>query len=259
MTSYSTRVLTVLVALTVTAVVAVGTDVAARRRDDQILRVVTPRLAALEVAPLRLDGDANGLTLLAYPSLRFYDGRSAAASWLQEVPDPMTQAAWDAWVEIPTDVATKLGIARGDVVRVASPHGAIDLPAYPSATIDPGSVAIPIGHRYAPYHLAAGGFGSRESRPYVPAPPTPTNPVALLGGVADPVSGGLAYLGAKVTLTRTGARRPLAVLQATHDQEGREIAQHAELPAAREEALRGKDRELEPVGMYPAQPYPNYR
>jgi anaerobic selenocysteine-containing dehydrogenase/Fe-S-cluster-containing dehydrogenase component len=220
---------------------------------------VTPRIAAATVAPLRLEGDASGLTLLAYPSLRLYDGRSAAASWLQEVPDTMTQAAWDAWVEIPTAVATKLGIARGDVVRVTSPHGAIELPAYPSTTIEPGSVAIPIGHRYAPYHLAAGGFGSRESRPYVQAPPTPMNPVALLGGVADPASGGLSYLGVKVTLNRTGARRPLAVLQATHDQEEREIAQHVELSAAREEALRGTDRQLEPGGMYPGQHYPHYR
>ncbi len=39
---------------------------------------------------------ATGLALLAYPSFRFYDGRSASRSWLQETPDTMTQAVWDA-------------------------------------------------------------------------------------------------------------------------------------------------------------------
>src|SRR5262249_6412929 len=38
---------------------------------------VTVKVAATDPASAKLDGDAAGLTLLAYPSLRFYDGRSA--------------------------------------------------------------------------------------------------------------------------------------------------------------------------------------
>ncbi len=215
---------------------------------------VTPKVAAPDTTPAKLEGDANGFALIAYPSFRFYDGRSAGASWLHETPDSVTQTSWDAWIEIAEDAAAKLGIARGDVVRVSSAHGAIEVPAYPSPTIDPGAVAIPIGHRYMAYQLAR----------YVTAAPTSMNPMTLLGPTPDPASGGVQYLGVRVTLTKTGARRPLAVLQATFDDEDREISEHVALDKAREEALRGTPPENgspddRPAGMYPRHEYPNYR
>ena len=208
-----------------------------------------PKLERLDAAPARLEGPGDGLVLLPYPSLRFYDGRSATRAWLQEVPDPMTQVAWDPWVEINTQTAARLGIRQGDVVRVTSPHGAIELPAYLSSSMHPGAVAIPIGHHYAPYHLRL---------KYVPAA-GPTNPMALLPGAADAVSGAPAFLSVKVTLARTGVRRPLAVLQATHDQDHREIAQHVDLAAAREQALRGTKAEHPSLSMYSPQEYKGYR
>ena len=212
--------------------------------------VVTAKSAPIDAAPPKLEGDAGGLVLIAYPSLRMYDGRTASRAWLQEVPDTMTQAAWDAWVEIPTETAARLGIARGDVVKITSPHGAIELPAYVSDSLHPGAVAVPIGHRYAPYQVPR----------YVRDPGSPLNPVALLSGQPDPASGGPTYLGVRVTLAKTGARRPLAVLQATHDQDHRELTRHVDLRTAREEALRGKsDKPHEMVSMYPPQQYPNFR
>ncbi|MGH7308419.1 MAG: molybdopterin dinucleotide binding domain-containing protein [Candidatus Rokuibacteriota bacterium] len=211
---------------------------------------VTAKVSAVEAGRPKLEGDAAGLTLLAYPSFRFYDGRSAGAAWLHEAPDTMTQAVWDGWVEVPTETATRLGIRAGDVVRVTSPHGALELPAYVSATLHPGAVAIPIGHRYAGYHLA---------QKYVAPPPTSMSPLVLLGGSPDPLSGGAVFLGVKVTLSRTGGRRPLAILQATHDQDHREIAQHVGLRTAREEALRGKRKPHDFISLYPPQQYPGYR
>jgi anaerobic selenocysteine-containing dehydrogenase/Fe-S-cluster-containing dehydrogenase component len=210
---------------------------------------VSPKLERAEAAAAKLDGPGDGFALLPYPSLRFYDGRSATRAWLQEVPDPMTQVAWDAWVEINTQTAARLGIRQGDVVRVTSPQGAIELPAYLSASIHPGAVAIPIGHHYAPYHVRM---------KYVPATPS-TNPMALLPAAADPVSGAPAFVSVKVTLAKTGARRPLAVLQATHDQDHREIAQHVDLTRAREEALRGRKPEPPRPSMYPEPQYKGYR
>ncbi len=210
---------------------------------------VTARPVGVRPAPAALEGDAGGFALLAYPSFRLYDGRGASRAWLQETPDTMTQAVWDAWVEVPAEAAAKLGIATGDVVKVASPHGALELPAYVSPTLHGQAVAIPIGHRYAPYHVPR----------YVAAPPTPMNPVALLSGAADPASGGPAYLSVRVTLAKTGARRPLAILQATHDQQERELARHVDLPAAREEALRGRHEREEHISMYPDKQYPGYR
>ena len=210
---------------------------------------VTAKVSGGEVAPPKLAGDGGGLTLLAYPSLRFYDGRSAVSSWLQEAPDTMTQAVWDAWVEISTDTARKLGVTQGDMIAVKSPQGTLELPAYISPTLHPSAVAIPMGHRYTPYQ-----------RPrYVAADPRSLNPMDILPAAADPTSGGLAFMSVKVTLTKLGTRRPLAVLQATHDQDDRELAQHVELGAAREQALRGRGPEAAAPTLYEEQKYPGPR
>jgi molybdopterin-containing oxidoreductase family iron-sulfur binding subunit len=217
-------------------------------RDVPAASVGAPKAVTINAVPAKLEGDANGFALLAYPSLRMYDGRGASRAWLQEVPDPITSVAWDSWVEISTETAKSLGITRGDVVRVTSPYGAIELAAYPTPTLHPKAVAIPIGHRYARYQVPR----------YVGQPSTPQNPVALLSGAPE-AGGGVQYLGVRVTLAKTGARRPPAVLQATFDQDHRELARHVELPAAREQALRGAGEAHEPISMYSDQRYPGYR
>ena len=210
---------------------------------------VSAKPAPVDLAPAKLEGEAGGYALIAFPSLRMYDGRGGTRAWLQEAPDPLTSVSWDAWLEIAEETARELGIERGDVVRVTSPHGSIELPAYPRPGLHPKAVAVPIGHRYAPYHVPR----------YVHAAPTSQNPVALLSGAPDPASGGVQYLGVRVTLARTGARRPLAVLQRTFDQDHRELARHVDLAAAREQALRGKAEAHELISMYTGQSYPANR
>jgi len=209
---------------------------------------VPVRVAPVDVAPPKLSGDGKGLVLLPYPSFRFYDGRGAGHSWLHEAPDTTTQAVWDGWVEIASAIAKELGIAEGDVVRLTSPHGAIELPAYVSPTLHPGAVAVPMGHRYAPYHAPR----------YVAAPSTSLSPMALLPAAAEP-AGGPAFLAVRVAVSKTGARRPLAILQGSHDQEERELARHVDLRVAREAALRGKRDAHDLPSMYPEQRYPGYR
>ncbi len=210
---------------------------------------VTAKVERVDARAAKLEG-GEGLALIAYPSLRWYDGRGASRSWLQEVPDVMTQTVWDAWVEINTETAGTLGIRAGDVIRVTSPHGAIEVPAYLSPSIHPAAAAIPIGHRYAPYHLRM---------KYVAPGSVGANPMALLPAAADPTSGAAGFLSVKVTLAKTGARRPLALLQATHDQDERELVQHVELKRARAEALAGAKPAPTYPTMYTEQHYPGYR
>ena len=211
---------------------------------------VTAKIERVDVGATKLEGEGTGLALLAYPSSRFYDGRSASRSWLQETPDTMTQAVWDPWVEINTETATKLGIRQGDVIKVTSPHGAIEVPAYLSASMHPQAVAVPIGHRYAPYHMRL---------KYIAAPSAATNPMALLPATAEAASGAATFLSVKVTLAKTGTRRPLAILQATHDQDDRELARHVDLKTARAEALKGKPGVHDLPTMYTGQQYRTYR
>lgn len=85
------------------------------------------------------------LHLQVFPSTAFYDGRSAPLPWLQQLPDPMTTAVWDSWVEINPRTAAELGISQGDLVEVASPQGALRLPAVIYPAIRPDMVAIPMG------------------------------------------------------------------------------------------------------------------
>ena len=86
------------------------------------------------------------------------------------------------------------------------------------------------------------------------------NPIELLPAAPDPASGGLPLLAVKVSLAKTGGRRPLAIPQAQFDQDDREIAQWVQLGAARELELRGKPPEhADHPRMYPAVKYPEYR
>ena len=222
------------------------------------LRKDAARAAA---SALKLAGDGSH-TLVVYPSGRLFDGRGADKAWLQESPDPMTQVAWDAWIEVPTETASNLGLTRGDLVKVTSPHGSIELPAYPSGLLHSGCVAVQMGqgHRF-PGTYAAGG---RTADATNPKPATflnvGANPVELLGGAADPASGGLPYLAVKVSLAKTGGRRPLAVPQATFNQDDRGVAEYVGLAAAKELDLRGRPPEDASVpSMYPPVQYPEYR
>ena len=204
---------------------------------------VQARSAPVQGKPATLAGDPQGLTLLVYPSHRFYDGRGANKPWLQEAPDTMTQVTWDSCVEVPAEVAKKLGLRQGDLVKVASPHGAIELPAYISESLHPGAVAIPIGQGHTAYGRYAKDRGA--------------NPLALLPA---PGPGGLPFLSVKVSLTKTGGRRPLAIPQETADQDQRELAQDVGLAAARELELRGAVPEkASHPSMYPDVKYPEYR
>ena len=85
------------------------------------------------------------LHLQVYPSTAFYDGRGAALPWLQQLPDPMSTAVWDSWVEINPKTAAALGIGQGDLVDVSSPAGSLRLPAVVYPGIRPDLVAIPLG------------------------------------------------------------------------------------------------------------------
>jgi len=209
--------------------------------------------------PAKLEGDGTH-ALIVYPSLRFYDGRGADKPWLQEAPDTMTQVAWDGWVEVPAETAAKLGLSRGDMVKLTSPHGSIELPAWPSATLHPGAVAVAMGQGHEFPGAYARGGRLRDSVANDVVLNAGANPVRLLPAAPEAASGGLPHLAVKVSLARTGARRPLAIPQATFNDDHREVVEVVGLAAAREMELRGKPAEgASHPSMYPEVKYPEYR
>jgi molybdopterin-containing oxidoreductase family iron-sulfur binding subunit len=230
----------------------------------------TPQAATVNLRPdagrvsapaAKLEGEGSHV-LLVYPSSRFYDGRGADRAWLQEAPDPMTQVTWDAWVEVPTETASRMGLTRGDLVTLTSAHGSIELPAYPTDLVHPGAVAVAMGQG----HKLPGAYAAGQPAPAA-SNPTPTtflnvgaNPIELLGGAPDPASGGLPHLAVKVALATTGRRRALAVPQATFDQDERELAQYVALGTARELELRGRTpADASRPSMYPPVKYAEYK
>jgi anaerobic selenocysteine-containing dehydrogenase/Fe-S-cluster-containing dehydrogenase component len=213
----------------------------------------------VSAGPVTFEGNGTH-ALIVYPSLRFYDGRGADEPWLQEAPDTMTQIAWDGWVEVPVETAARLALERGDLVRLTSPHGSIELPAWPSTTLHPGAVAVAmgLGHDFPGAYARGGRLRSTGANDVVLN--TGANPIRLLGAAPEALSGGLPHLAVKVALTKIGARRPLAIPQSTFDDDNREIVEIVGLAAAREMELRGRAGEgASHPSMYPAVKYPEYR
>jgi ferredoxin-nitrate reductase len=99
----------------------------------------------------------------------------------------LNEAARDAWVEISPEDAAPLGIAEGDLVRVESPRGAIEVRARVS-DIRPGAV-------FVPFHY---GDVDRDGRPTRAA-----NQLTIT--TWDPVSKQPAFKGGAVRVTRLAA------------------------------------------------------
>ncbi|MGI4790512.1 MAG: molybdopterin-containing oxidoreductase family protein [Janthinobacterium lividum] len=144
-------------------------------------------------APLLLGAGEGTFALHLYPHIFFTDGRHANLGWMQETPDPMTMAVWNSWVEINMQVAHSLDIRTGDLVRLTSPHGSVDVLAVPYPGIHPGAVAMPIGQGHDVYGRNAMGRGA--------------NPLSILSPTADPQTGALAYGNTQVTLTKVASAK----------------------------------------------------
>jgi anaerobic selenocysteine-containing dehydrogenase/Fe-S-cluster-containing dehydrogenase component len=180
---------------------------------------LAPDFARLTYQPPSFDGADDGLVLVAYPSMAFFDGRGANKGWLQELPDAATKIAWQSWVEVHPTTAQRLGLANGDVVTVTSPHGRVEAPVYVYPGVRPEVVAIAIGQGHTAYGRYARGRG--------------VSPLDLLGADATDPSGALAYCSTRVSLAKTGRWVKPATTEGSPRQLGRGIARAVNLADAR--------------------------
>jgi molybdopterin-containing oxidoreductase family iron-sulfur binding subunit len=167
-------------------------------------------------APPQLRGDGE-FALVVHPSPNLYDGRGANKAWLQELPDPVSKAVWNTWIEIHPEAAARLGIAEGDPARVETEAGAIEAPAYLYAGLRRDTVAVALGQGHAEYGRYAKGLGA--------------NALALLPPAQDAASSAVAYLSARARVTKGTAQVALALSQRVKNQHGRAIAQLVPLTA----------------------------
>lgn len=201
---------------------------------------------AVAAYPFSQPAMPEGTALVVYPTVQFYDGRGANRSWMQELQDPVTRAMWNSWVELNPETAEELGVSNGDLVEVSSEAGSVTAPAFVYRGIRPDTVAIPLGQGHTAYGRNARGRG--------------VNPLDLLPGTADRVSGAPAFAGTSVTLRATGERGRLVILQGSDSDHGREIAELINVEEALD-AERGHEVDLGELvrAAYDSDPNSPYR
>ncbi len=89
---------------------------------------------------------SGAFALVLYPKVATGDGRHAYNPWLQELPDPITKAAWDNYACLSPADAKALGVGDGDVVQVADGPLSVELPALVQPGQADGTVAVALGY-----------------------------------------------------------------------------------------------------------------
>ena len=146
--------------------------------------------------------ESSGLSLLTFPSLKWFDGRDSNKTWMLEIPDPVSMITWGDWIEVHPERATQEGLSEGDLVKVSTQHGELSLAVHIYSGVHPDTVAIPMGLGHGHFGRFADGVG--------------TNPLTLTEGSFQ-ISG--------VALTRTGGTAKFAHVDGSKSQQGRGIAQ----------------------------------
>lgn len=210
--------------------------------------------AASSSSPHPSGGHPNELHFTAYPTVQFFDGRTANRLWIQELPDPITQATWGAWVEIHPETAERLNVRQGDVLLIESPYGKIEAPALPIFSVPPSTAAIPIGQGHTAYGRFANGL--------------PANPMDLFPPDIDGLSEGIARPAFRVTLKKLDKRSPVAHTDGSFFQEGREILQFTATEEYSKARASGQKPQIDyplpqgydpHVDFYPAHGHGDYR
>jgi molybdopterin-containing oxidoreductase family iron-sulfur binding subunit len=119
----------------------------------------------------------SGPLLITPVTAALYDGRARGRDWLMEVPDSLTQTAWEAPLEIPPALAAEQGIEDGDLVRVTGTNGELTARAFVNSGLVEGAVALRLGSKV----------------------------MSLLNATSDAGSGELARVQTRVTLEKVGS------------------------------------------------------
>ncbi|MDH3269819.1 MAG: 4Fe-4S dicluster domain-containing protein [Gemmatimonadota bacterium] len=216
------------------AMMGAGMSTPPLRAPDQALTFDVPAL----------DGDGD-LALVVYPSPRFGGGEFANSPWMQELPDPVSKITWHSWLEMNPATAEARGLREGEIVRVTSPHGSVDVPLWPYPGIREDVVALQMGTGHTDMGRWATGTG--------------VNAMTLLPATAEQPSGAFVTMATTVSVETTGARRRLATIEGSNDQYDRPIAPAvalADLGHAEEEEGAHHEELQELQGYGGVQPVP---
>ena len=88
--------------------------------------------------------DSNEFYLIPFTN-NLNNGKLANTPFAQQIPDPITSAAWQTWVEINSHQAEEMGIKEGDIIYLKSDAGEIKCLAYPHPAVQPNTICVPTG------------------------------------------------------------------------------------------------------------------
>ncbi|HJR40531.1 MAG TPA: 4Fe-4S dicluster domain-containing protein [Gemmatimonadaceae bacterium] len=172
-------------------------------------RTAPARQAATAPAAPPLDQQQGDFYFHVFPHSVLGDGSGANKPWLQELPDPVSKVCWQSWIEMHPATARRLGVESGDVLRVETPAGAVEAPAYVYPGIRQDTVAMAFGQGHTAYGRYADDVG--------------VNPMDALPAAFDR-SGAFAWTSSRARVTRTGRHEPLVTTEGSARQHGRGIA-----------------------------------
>ena len=159
--------------------------------------------ATLNVAAAQVPGDTAQYPyyLQVYVPVIMGTGVGANLPWLQGSPEPLTSISWQTWVEINPATAKKLGVQKGDVVRISTPDGDLEAPVYVYPPVREDTIAIPMGQG----HTDLGRYARNRG----------ANPMNLLGAQAGPGGVAPAWSVTRCQVTPTGTSTRVATFEWT--------------------------------------------
>ncbi|MGD8965881.1 MAG: molybdopterin-dependent oxidoreductase [Anaerolineae bacterium] len=134
------------------------------------------------------DGSEHPFHLRTFKLVTYTERWPPNIPWLQETYGLHVQEKWDSWAELNPETAHELGIHDGDLVRVASTQGSVELRARLWPGTPPEVVSIPVGQG----HTAGGRWAENRG----------VNPNALVAPLLDPLSGELATQSTRVRVQK---------------------------------------------------------
>jgi molybdopterin-containing oxidoreductase family iron-sulfur binding subunit len=169
---------------------------------------------------------ANRTLLMVTPSLRLYDGRGVNRPWLAEIPEPVTQIAWQTPLLVAAETMKSKGWQDGDRVAIATAQGGVEAPLLSYPGLHPAAMVMTMGQGRQGFGRYAKGRG--------------LDPLALLANNPDLLSGAPDFSVEIKSLRKViGEKVGLARVSGSRDPHGRKIALSVALAeAAAKESIR---------------------
>ncbi len=111
-----------------------------------IVNTATPEVKVTAKAAAPVTIPAGGMEVVLLPDPNIGDGRYCNNGWLQELPNPITQMAWENAPPISMKDAQSMGPQLGDLIEISAGGHKLQVPAIPQPGQPEGSIAVYLGY-----------------------------------------------------------------------------------------------------------------